>query len=81
MHPAMFLRGSEARFTDPATGELVQPGSIAHSIGAFAMAAVRAGFIIMHIEEATPDDRFAAQFIRAEKYIGWPMLVLLQLKA
>ena len=39
MHPAMFLRGSQARFTDPTSGELVQPGSISHSIGAFAMAA------------------------------------------
>ena len=28
MHPAMFLRGSQARFTDPASGEIVQPGSI-----------------------------------------------------
>ncbi len=44
IHPAMFLRGSQARFTDPSTGELVQPGSIAHSIGAFVMAAVRASY-------------------------------------
>jgi hypothetical protein len=29
MHPAMQLRGVEARFTDPATGEKVQPGSLA----------------------------------------------------
>jgi malonyl-CoA O-methyltransferase len=81
MHPAMFLRGSQARFTDPATGELVQPGSIPHSLGAFVMAAVRAGFNLMRIEEAAPDEQFAAQFPRAEKYIGWPMLVCFQLKA
>jgi malonyl-CoA O-methyltransferase len=81
MHPAMFLRGSQARFTDPATGELVQPGSIPHSIGAFVMSAVRASFLLTDVEEAAPDDQFAARFSRAEKYIGWPMLVILQLKA
>jgi malonyl-CoA O-methyltransferase len=81
MHPAMFLRGSQARFTDPATGELVQPGSIPHSIGAFVMASVRAGFTLADVEEAAPDEQFAARFSRAEKYVGWPMLVVLQLKA
>jgi malonyl-CoA O-methyltransferase len=79
MHPAMFLRGSQARFTDPTTGELVQPGSVAHLISAFVMAAVRAGFRLTNIEEYSPDRQFAAQFPRAEKYVGWPMLVVMQL--
>jgi malonyl-CoA O-methyltransferase len=79
MHPAMFLRGSQARFTDPATGELVQPGSIAHSISEFVMAIHRAGFALTNIEEHSPDRQFAARFPRAEKYIGWPMLVVMQL--
>src|SRR5215213_4844010 len=47
MHPAMFLRDAQARFTDPATGERVQPGSLPHGIGAFVMAAVRAGFRLL----------------------------------
>jgi malonyl-CoA O-methyltransferase len=81
MHPAMCLRGSQARFTDPTTGELVQPGSVPHSIGAFVMAAIGAGFSLINIEEAAPDEQFAALFTRAEKYIGWPMLVVLQLQA
>lgn len=81
MHPAMFLRGSQARFTDPATGKLVQPGSIAHSIGDFVMAAVRAGFRPAAIEETSPDVAFASRYPRAEKYIGWPMLVVMQLEA
>jgi malonyl-CoA O-methyltransferase len=80
MHPAMFLRGSQARFTDPATGELVQPGSVAHSISDFVMAAVRANFTISNVEEFAPDSTFAARYPRAEKYIGWPMLVVMQLK-
>jgi malonyl-CoA O-methyltransferase len=79
MHPAMFLRGSQARFTDPATGELVQPGSIAHSISEFVLAALGAEFLLTHIEEHSPDQQFAARFPRAEKYVGWPMLVVMQL--
>lgn len=80
MHPAMMLRGTQARFTDPASGELVQPGSVAHSVGAFVMAAVRAGFTIADVVETAPDAAFATQFPRAEKYIGWPMLMVLSLK-
>jgi ubiquinone/menaquinone biosynthesis C-methylase UbiE len=81
MHPAMFLRGSQARFTDPASGELVQPGSLAHSLGDFVMAAVRAGFNLEDIREYAPDAPFAGRYPRAEKYIGWPMLVVLRLRA
>lgn len=81
MHPAMFLRGSQARFTDPSTGELIQPGSIAHSIGSFVMAAVQTKLRLTAIEEFSPDAQFAARYPRAEKYVGWPMLVVLQLVA
>lgn len=80
MHPAMFLRGSQARFMDPSTGELIQPGSIPHSISAFVMSAVRADFELDQLDEISPDEKFAAQYSRAEKYIGWPMLVMLQLQ-
>jgi ubiquinone/menaquinone biosynthesis C-methylase UbiE len=81
MHPAMFLRGSQARFTDPASGELIQPGSIAHSLGAMVMSAVRGGFEVLDIGEFAPDAGLAAEFPRAEKYVGWPMLVVLSLGA
>jgi malonyl-CoA O-methyltransferase len=81
MHPAMNLRGVEARFTDPATGERVQPGSLQHALSDFVMAAVRAGFRLEAITEQAPDAAFAARFPRAEKYVGWPMLVVLQLAA
>ncbi len=79
MHPAMFLRGSQARFTDPASGELVQPGSIAHSVGALVMSATQAGFALTGIDEIAPNAEFAVRFPRAEKYIGWPMLVVMSL--
>ena len=77
MHPAMFLRGTQARFTDPSSGELVQPGSVNHAVGAFAMAALRAGFTLSDVQELAPDDAFAARHARAAKYVGWPMLVVL----
>jgi malonyl-CoA O-methyltransferase len=78
MHPAMFLRGSQARFTDPSTGEVVQPGSIAHSMSDVMMAAIRAELQLTNIEEISPDAEFATRYPRAEKYVGWPMLVVLQ---
>jgi len=81
MHPAMFLRGSQARFTDPASGEVVQPGSVNHRLGEFVMAALHSRFMIEAIDEYAPDADFAASYPRAEKYIGWPMLVILQLRA
>lgn len=80
MHPAMFLRGSQARFTDPDSGALVQPGSITHSMSDFVMAAVGAGLHIERIGEYSPDAEFAQSLPRAEKYVGWPMLVVMVLK-
>ena len=79
MHPAMFLKGAQARFTDPASGEVVQAGSYPHQVGEFVMAAVRAGFRLDGIEERAPDAAFAARVPRAAKYVGWPMLVVLRL--
>lgn len=81
LHPAMFLRGSQARFTDPASNEIVHVGSVAHRLGDFVMAAVGAGFAIEGIGEHAPDAAFAAEYPRAEKYIGWPMLAVLKLRA
>lgn len=80
MHPAMFLKGSQARFTDPSSGELVQPGSIAHSISDFMMSALHAGLELVHIEESRPDADFARQYPRAEKYLDWPMLAVFSFK-
>jgi malonyl-CoA O-methyltransferase len=81
MHPAMFLRGSQARFTDPTSGQVVQPGSFPHQLGDFVMAAVQAGFCMEGIGEHAPDAPFATRYPRAEKYVGWPMLVVLRLRA
>jgi ubiquinone/menaquinone biosynthesis C-methylase UbiE len=79
MHPAMFLRGAQARFTDPDSGELVQPGSVPHSVAAFIMAALRGGFRLTDVSEFAPDAKFATRVPRAAKYVDWPMLVVLSL--
>ncbi len=81
IHPAMSLRGSRARFTDPDSGRIVEPGSLPHRFGELVVAAVRAGFRIDHIGEHAPDADFAARYPRAEKYIDYPMLVVLGLTA
>lgn len=80
MHPAMFLRGSHARFTDPSSGELVAPGSIRHTFGEMIMAGLDASLLFDSIGEHAPDEDFVARFPRAEKYLGWPMLVVFQLR-
>jgi malonyl-CoA O-methyltransferase len=80
MHPAMFLLDKQAQFRDPASGERIRPGSYPHQIGDFIMAAVRAGFRLDAIDEHAPDAELAARSPRAEKYINWPMLVLMRLR-
>lgn len=80
MHPAMFLRGSQARFTDPASGDVVQPGSVAHQLGDFVNASLGAGLSLTRLTEDAPDVAFAERFPRAAKYEGWPMVVVLDLR-
>jgi malonyl-CoA O-methyltransferase len=81
MHPAMLLRGSQARFTDPASGEVIQPGSFPHQLGDFVMAALRVGLTLDAIEERSADADLATAYPRAAKYVGWPMVVVLRLRA
>lgn len=81
MHPAMFRRGAQARFTDPATGELVRPGSLDHPLAAIRGAALAAGFAIAELVERAPDEGFAQRYPRAGRYLGCPMVLVLRLSA
>lgn len=81
MHPAMMLRGISARFVDPANGRETRPASRAHSVSDFVMAAVGAGLRLAHLSEHAVDDALAARSPRAQKYLGWPMLLLMRLAA
>ena len=79
MHPAMSLRGVQARFIDPASGRRISPASHAHQMSDYLMAAVRAGLTLQQVSEYPMDAALAAQSPRAGKYLGWPMLLLLKL--
>jgi malonyl-CoA O-methyltransferase len=80
MHPAMMLRGVQARFTDPATGQVTRPDSQPHQVCDYVMAAVRAGLLIDHMSEHPVDDALAETSPRAVRYIGWPLLLLMRLR-
>jgi ubiquinone/menaquinone biosynthesis C-methylase UbiE len=79
MHPAMMLRGVQARFHDAASGREVRPASCTHQISDYVMAAVGAGWTLDHLSEHATDEALAAKFPRAHRYIGWPMLLMMRL--
>jgi len=78
MHPAMFLRGVQARFIEPASGRRIGPASHVQQVSDYLMAAVRAGLNLKHVSEHSVDASLTAQSPRAEKNLGWPMLLLLK---
>jgi len=79
MHPAMSLRGVQARFIDPRTGCRVSPAGHAHRMSDYLMAARRAELILEQISEHVVDAALAARSPRARKYLGWPMLLMMKL--
>ena len=81
MHPRMFEKGAWARFTDPATGQVLAPGSRPHSLEDFLQASTGAGFALEEMVERAPVAAFAERWPRAGRYVGWPMLVVLSLRA
>ena len=80
MHPAMMLRGVQARFRDPQSGEEVRPASVPNQLSDYVMAAARAGFAFDHLSEHAVDEALANRLERARRYIGWPMLFLMALR-
>ena len=81
MHPAMMLRGIQARFTDPATGRETRPTSVPNQISDYVMATVRAGLTFEQISEHAVDEALTARSPRAAKYLGWPLLLMMRLRA
>ena len=80
IHPAMMLRGIQARFVDPASGNEIRPESATNQLSSYVMAALRAGLRIEHLSEHHVDDALAARSARAVKYLGWPLLLLMGLR-
>jgi SAM-dependent methyltransferase len=79
MHPAMMLRGVQARFRVPETDREIRPVSYPHEMSEYVMAAARAGFAFDHLSEHVVDENLAGRLGRARKYLGWPMLFLMRL--
>ena len=79
MHPAMMLKGVQARFRDPASGREIRPASVANQISDYCLAAAQAGFQFDHLGEHAPDQALADRMERAKRYVGWPMLFVMRL--
>jgi len=79
MHPAMMLRGVQARFTNPATGRETRPESHPNQICDYVMAAQRAGLRFDHLSEHAVDIELAERVPRAAKYLDWPLLLMMRL--
>jgi malonyl-CoA O-methyltransferase len=79
MHPALLLKGTQARFFDPDTGRETRPRSHAHGIADYVNGAVRGGLAIAEVGESAVDEGLAARVPRAAKYLGWPLLWWMEL--
>jgi len=79
LHPAMLLRGVEARFVDPQTGLEIRPQSYPNQLSDYVNAAVAAG-LLERISEHAVDAALADALPRARKYLGWPLLLVLELR-
>ncbi len=79
MHPAMLLRGVEARFTDRTTGRETRPASTRHQLTDYINAVLAAGWTLDRASEHEVDEALAGRSERARKYVGWPMLLLMRL--
>ena len=80
MHPAMSLRGVQARFIDPGSGRRISPAGHAHELSDYVMAAIRSDLRLEQVSEHRVDDALVARSARAAKYLGWPMLLLMKLR-
>jgi ubiquinone/menaquinone biosynthesis C-methylase UbiE len=80
MHPAMMLRGVQARFTDPGTGDKTNVASVPNQISDYVMGAVRAGLAIEHMSEHVADQELIRTNPRAEKHARWPLLLVMKLR-
>lgn len=79
MHPAMMLRGVQARFTDPQTGVKTYPASVPNQISDYVLAAGCVGLKIDLMSEHAGDAELARRVPRMEPYIGWPLLLMMSM--
>lgn len=79
MHPAMELKGVQARFLDTQSGVEVRPASFPHQISDYVMGALHAGLRLVELSEYSVDAALVTQSKRAEKHLGWPLLLFMKL--
>lgn len=79
MHPAMMLKGVQARFTDPQTGIETRPMSAPNQISDYINAVMTCGLTLDHFSEHAVDDALAAKMQRAVKHMGWPLLLAMRM--
>jgi ubiquinone/menaquinone biosynthesis C-methylase UbiE len=79
VHPAMNLKGVRARFNDPLTGAKIYPRGRDYTISDFVMAVKRTHLAIDEMVERSMTAEIAARLPRAERYVGWPMLLAMRL--
>lgn len=78
MHPTLLLKGVQAHFHDSSTGREIRPASARHQVSDYVMAAVEAQLRLDAVSEHAGDRSLADQAPRAERYIGWPMLLVMK---
>ncbi len=79
LHPTMHLLGISARFENEAK-ENIHPESQCHSLSEIFNAATAAGLQVSRIEEHIADAELAAQAPKAERYVGIPLLFIMQMQ-
>ncbi len=79
LHPTMHMLGISARFENEAK-EHVHPESQCHSLSTIFNAATAAGLQVSRIEEHIADAELVAQAIKAERYLGIPLLFIMQMQ-
>ena len=80
LHPAMHLLGISARFKLDDSDANIMPESQCHNLAAVFNAATAAGLQVTRIEEHIADAELAAQAPKAERYLGVPLLFIMQMK-
>lgn len=80
LHPAMLLKGTQARFRDPQTGRETRPKSETHQICDYVMAISHSNLRIDAMEEHSVDSELASRSPRSVKYLGWPVLLAMRLR-
>ena len=80
LHPAMNLLGITARFTDPDSGSEVRVEAFEHTYGDYVTAALKSGLHIEEIVERKVNADLVGRTPRAEKYLGWPLLLAMRLR-